>query len=260
MNKYAALSKRLQTERDGSFSIDFPELERLLGFALPRSARAYRAWWANDARGHSHARSWLEFGWRVSEVDLVSSHVRFERSDVINDQEKSSGDAGIASWRSQPSPDSVPKPVQRSFPNSRASQVGLISCVKQKAPSACAAKDLYTSPLFKKSRAVVEAAALPWFILSARYGLVHPDDVIEPYDETLNGMRRDRRETWAKQVGHAIETRLPRTSEILIFAGERYSEHLLPLLEQAGYRVLQPLKGLGLGERLSYLDAMRRGL
>ena len=51
-----------------------------------------------------------------------------------------------------------------------------------------AAKDLYISDWFVKARAHVEQAGNEWFILSAEHGLVHPENVIAPYERTLNAM------------------------------------------------------------------------
>ena len=61
-----------------------------------------------------------------------------------------------------------------------AADLCLVSCVKSKLPRPAPAKELYTSDLFRKERAVVEAEGWPWFILSAQYGLVHPGTEIEP--------------------------------------------------------------------------------
>ena len=52
----------------------------------------------------------------------------------------------------------------------------------------CAGKDLYRSVWFLKARACAEAVGSCWFILSAEYGLVHPDEMIEPYEMTLDTM------------------------------------------------------------------------
>jgi hypothetical protein len=48
----------------------------------------------------------------------------------------------------------------------------------------------------------VESAGGPWFILSAKYGLVDPGQVIEPYEMTLNRMGRRERQAWAERVLH----------------------------------------------------------
>ena len=79
-------------------------------------------------------------------------------------------------------------------------RVGLVACVKTKRPVPSAAKDLYDSPLFHGQRRAVESTCDQWFILSARHGLLYPDAVVEPYEETLvRASRRDKR-AWAQRV------------------------------------------------------------
>jgi hypothetical protein len=61
--------------------MSFSEIERILGFKLPKSAYEHQAWWSNNGTGHSHARAWLESGWRTS-VDLKRRQVSFARSEA----------------------------------------------------------------------------------------------------------------------------------------------------------------------------------
>ena len=65
----------------------------------------------------------------------------------------------------------------------------LVSCVGKKLPHSAQANALYTSDWFRKTRSFVDAKGWPWFILSAKYGIVAPEQVIEPYEKTLNTMR-----------------------------------------------------------------------
>lgn len=75
-------------------------------------------------------------------------------------------------------------------------RIALIGCGKLKAPSACAAKDLYTGPLFRTARTYAEKNCDGWLILSAKYGLLEPDRIIEPYELKLTDLRMNARETW----------------------------------------------------------------
>jgi len=50
----------------------------------------------------------------------------------------------------------------------------LVSCVGKKRASPTLAKDLYGSEWFLRVRGFVESKGSPWFILSAKYGLVEP--------------------------------------------------------------------------------------
>lgn len=62
-------------------------------------------------------------------------------------------------------------------------KVGLVGCVKSKRGTAAPARDLYTSALFRGRRRYVELTCDRWFILSARHGLVEPEEILEPYDD-----------------------------------------------------------------------------
>jgi hypothetical protein len=61
-------------------------------------------------------------------------------------------------------------------------KVVLISCASKKLPHKAKAKDLYISPLFKKNLAFAHfLRADKIFILSAKYGLLSLEQVIELY-------------------------------------------------------------------------------
>ena len=69
--KYSNLFKSLVERQDDEWQTNFAELEALLGFRLPNSARIYRPWWANDIRnGHSQSMAWTVAGWKTAAVDL----------------------------------------------------------------------------------------------------------------------------------------------------------------------------------------------
>jgi Family of unknown function (DUF6884) len=79
-------------------------------------------------------------------------------------------------------------------------RVGLVGCVKTKVSHAAQARDLYSSALFRGRRAFVESTCDRWFVLSAKHGLVSPDEVLEPYEETLNGKPTAEKRLWAATV------------------------------------------------------------
>ena len=80
MSKYEPLPQFLISVGGTSHRMSFAEIERIVGFKLPRSAYEHEAWWSNNATGHSHARAWLKFGWRTEAVDLAGRKVTFQRS------------------------------------------------------------------------------------------------------------------------------------------------------------------------------------
>lgn len=79
MSKYEALTRYLAARVEARVQMDFKEVEAVLGFPLPKSARHYRPWWANSGHGHVQARAWLEAGFESSDVDLEAERLVFER-------------------------------------------------------------------------------------------------------------------------------------------------------------------------------------
>lgn len=80
MSKYAPLSRVLAESGENSVPFSFAEIEAILGFALPVSARAHRPWWSNEPRTHSQARAWVMAGYRATEVSLEGEEVVFSRT------------------------------------------------------------------------------------------------------------------------------------------------------------------------------------
>ncbi|UOK56151.1 hypothetical protein MGI18_14030 [Bacillus sp. OVS6] len=70
-------------------------------------------------------------------------------------------------------------------------KIALISCTKLKADYPCCTREMYLeSTLFKKAVKYIEQQDYDaWFVLSAKYGLIRQQDVIKPYDLTLNNMK-----------------------------------------------------------------------
>ncbi|MDG2535613.1 type II toxin-antitoxin system VapB family antitoxin [Sphingomonas sp. HITSZ_GF] len=79
MGKYEPLADFLHKQTRDHWSASFEEVEAVLGFYLPNSARKHAAWWANQhGEGHSQT-SWLDAGWNTSNVDLKKRRVDFVR-------------------------------------------------------------------------------------------------------------------------------------------------------------------------------------
>ena len=80
--KYAPLYRRLLATAGPDWRVSFSELEAILGFDLPDSARLYRPWWSNQKHGagHSHALAWGAAGWKTRAVDLEAETLVFERT------------------------------------------------------------------------------------------------------------------------------------------------------------------------------------
>lgn len=134
-----------------------------------------------------------------------------------------------------------------------AERLYLVSCVARKGERRALAKDLYESTWFVLARARIEREGAPWFILSAKYGVLHPATTIAPYDETLNTMGVKDRRAWATRVKTQLDETLPRTDDVVVFAGRRYREFLDEYLRRRFKSVKVPMEGLRIGEQLRWL-------
>lgn len=155
------------------------------------------------------------------------------------------------------------------------SDVVLIGCVAAKLEYAAPAADLYCSPLFQKRRAYAEASGLPWFIVSALYGIVAPDRVLEPYDVTLQDLPSVYQRPaswagpmWAHRVGAGLRHELGYERKqnvhgltIELHAGAAYVALLLRELTSPHFtwQLELPVRGLGIGEQLAWYNAAARG-
>ena len=137
--------------------------------------------------------------------------------------------------------------------------VHLLSCVGQKRSVPTPARDLYTSSWFCKARSFAERTGQPWFVLSAKHGLVHPDAVISPYDLTLNVMPVANRRQWASRVLTQLEPHLGTVGSVVLLAGHSYRQFLEPSLRCRGLEVSVPMEGLRIGEQLRWLNKMLHG-
>jgi hypothetical protein len=78
MARYDPLMRYLVGLDLDEVSLSFAEVESILGRRLPPSAREHQAWWANTD-SHSHARAWLQAGWRTERLDRGGERVAFVR-------------------------------------------------------------------------------------------------------------------------------------------------------------------------------------
>lgn len=135
-------------------------------------------------------------------------------------------------------------------------RIGLIACCGAKLPLAAPARDLYRSDLFRKSLSWAGVSCDQSMVLSAKYGLVEMGRVIEPYDETLNELPLARRQVWAEGVWTSLQERLLPDDHVVILAGLRYREYLIPKLEAAGVQFSVPMAGMGIGMQKQWLADM----
>lgn len=94
-----------------------------------------------------------------------------------------------------------------------------------------------------------------WFVLSAKHGLVDPDTMLEPYDETLKNAGRGERQRWSAAVVRALQLELGSFSSTVfeIHAGDDYRGFgLVDGIRELGGQVIVPTERFSLGQQLAF--------
>lgn len=139
-------------------------------------------------------------------------------------------------------------------------RVILVGCGRKKALcSLCPARHLYLGNVFKARAAYAEADGVPWWIISAKHGLLYVDQMIRPYDVSMESMRPCIRAAWGRAVVSDLVNALRKANVIPtvveIHAGAKYVSAVRPPAESAGLEITTPLAGLGIGKQLRwYID------
>jgi hypothetical protein len=132
------------------------------------------------------------------------------------------------------------------------SAIVLLSCVKTKRDHPCKAGEMYTSSLFQKMMAYARSLdPKSVFILSAKYGLLDTETVIDPYEQTLKKMKSVERQRWAQDVIAELRKHCDLDADnFVLLAGMPYRENLVPHLKR--YQV--PMEWLAFGRQLQWLE------
>ena len=125
-------------------------------------------------------------------------------------------------------------------------RVTLIQCTNTKRSGTHKARDLYDeSNYFCIMREWARSTENPWYILSAKHGLVEPLQRLTDYNE--RGLSVDQCKEIAETLDNAGVT------EVLITAGKDYTDPLTPELERLGIDVIEVCRGMRIGERMAEL-------
>ena len=146
--------------------------------------------------------------------------------------------------------------------------IGLIACCKTKLGRGAAVRNLYTSPLFRLSLAYAEARCERVFVISALLGLIELDLVVFPYELTLAQLPAARRRMWGMDIVRSLEKRYPQGEHAMLLAGELYAAPVMEAARtisprrpgdgRAHFTFDEPLAGMQIGERLSFLSRAAR--
>jgi hypothetical protein len=148
----------------------------------------------------------------------------------------------------------VPEPSAEREPDTARADVILIGCVRTKRSALSAAAELFTGPLFEGRRGYALTGGRPWYVLSAKFGLLAPDDVIGPYDLYLADQGPDYQRAWGEFVTARLELLEPglRGRTVEVHAGAAYANPLRRPLTDRGAAMVTPLAHLRQGEQLPW--------
>ena len=136
----------------------------------------------------------------------------------------------------------------------RTQSLYLVACVAKKLNISAPARDLYISTWFTKAKCYVEQQRCSWFILSAEHGLLKPNQITIPYNKSLTQVSIQERRLWTAKVINQMQSLNLSEKRIVILAGQRYRELLVPELRRMGAEIEIPMAGLSIGQQLQWLN------
>ena len=134
--------------------------------------------------------------------------------------------------------------VEDGPPAGETGRVVLVGSSGEVAGTARPARELFASTGFARAREHAVRSGHPWFVLSARHGLLDPDDVVGPFAVLIGDQPAGYRSAWAEWVvvSLADRVRLPGMT-VEVHGGVDFAQALKGPLERRGARVEIPLPG-----------------
>lgn len=133
--------------------------------------------------------------------------------------------------------------------------IAIVGCGKAKrgqAGDVYKARRMYTSAFFKLKKSAARAHADDWYIFSAEYGLLDPNEEIKWYDTNINDLSQGERKRLIKNATSTIKDCDP--DGIIIFLGRDYAT---PLKKSLNIPIADPLAGVGLFEQQKMLKHLQ---
>jgi len=133
-------------------------------------------------------------------------------------------------------------------------EVAIITCGADKQNIQCPAKQMYKGSLFVASKKFAESNYGSYCILSAKYHVLMPDDIIEPYDMFLGKFSKQEKQEWWRITGQQLLEKFPEDTVYHFYAGKTYIEGVLPILDKAGRKYECFLNNLGMGYKIQWFQ------
>jgi hypothetical protein len=138
----------------------------------------------------------------------------------------------------------------------------IVSCVSKKiwdiepdAPQRWPAGTAYAGAYFTKNRLYAMSFGEAWCILSAKFGLMLPEDEIENYNVTFKHRRNTELVTLSELSKQVKEKGLSRYRTIQVLGGREYVDKVVAAFAGSGVQIQAPLAGLRIGETMHAVQA-----
>ncbi|MHA1340264.1 MAG: DUF6884 domain-containing protein [Promethearchaeota archaeon] len=106
----------------------------------------------------------------------------------------------------------------------------IVSCTKKKLDRPAPAIELYQGDIFKKTKKWVEINNFHQIIISARYGIVEPHEIIKPYDKRLSNKKEA--EKLQRKIIPKLRKILPNYKLVVLILGNIYLEAIKPIFKE----------------------------
>jgi len=104
VTKFEPLTRYLGSLSARERRMCFREVEQVLGFQLPPSARKHRPWWSNNPDNSAMTRAWLAAGFRTERVDMAGETLVFRKVDALPSPSKPASGARLHGGKAPGSP------------------------------------------------------------------------------------------------------------------------------------------------------------
>ncbi len=118
----------------------------------------------------------------------------------------------------------------------------ILACSQKKGPKPVPARDLYLGSLFKLGRKFAEVHHFDYVIISAKYGLLRPEQVVSPYDQRIASVSDVRRVR--EMVIPPLQELFKKYEKIIVIGGNLYRK-VLESLKSAKFEEISDSRGIG---------------
>lgn len=118
----------------------------------------------------------------------------------------------------------------------------IIGCSDKKATTARPAGEMYLSERFLAAKRIAQSYASTWLILSAKYGILSKDQIVEPYDVSLDSLCDEHYRSWVSQCSKQIINKTSPRDHVIFIGDNQYFMDIKELLILENRIVFMPLE------------------